>query len=147
MLCYVGLMLEGRIFCFESIFCTDSDCSVLQQLVVTPVGFTGHIPRRVFVCVGRSRVRVSRPGFEALKINVHQPWHQPVSARLCRLIGCETDDLGYDGVASSVLEYVQEVQCPPSFRRFWQGKLKHVDLVDSLHSLPTIIPTRQHLRR
>ena len=28
-------------------------------------------------------------------------------ARLCRLIGRETDDLSYDGVASSVLEYVQ----------------------------------------
>jgi hypothetical protein len=29
-------------------------------------------------------------------------------ARLCRLIGRETDDRAYDGVASSVLEYVQE---------------------------------------
>ena len=36
-------------------------------------------------------------------------------ARLCRLIGRETDDHTYDGVASSVLEYVQESTCPPIF--------------------------------
>jgi hypothetical protein len=29
-------------------------------------------------------------------------------ARLCRLIGREADDRGYDGVASMVLEYAQE---------------------------------------
>lgn len=40
-------------------------------------------------------------------------------ARLSRLIGRETDDLAYDGVASSVLEYVQEstAHCPA---RYWE---------------------------
>ena len=49
-------------------------------------------------------------------------------ARLCRLIGRETDDRGYDGVASFVLEYAQESTLYP----LDSGELKHFDLVDLL---------------
>jgi len=49
-------------------------------------------------------------------------------ARLCRVIGRETDDLTYDGVASSVLNYVQE----SAFSSQILGKLKHLNLVDFL---------------
>jgi len=44
------------------------------------------------------------------------------------VIGRETDDLTYDGVASSVLNYVQE----SAFSSQILGKLKHLNLVDFL---------------
>ena len=44
------------------------------------------------------------------------------------MIGRETDDLTYDGVASSVLNYVQE----SAFSSQILGKLKHLNLVDFL---------------
>jgi hypothetical protein len=49
-------------------------------------------------------------------------------ARLCRLIGRETDDHRYDGVASMVLEYAQESTPSP----LNSGELKHFNLVDFL---------------
>jgi hypothetical protein len=50
-------------------------------------------------------------------------------ARLCRLIGRETDDHTYAGVASSVLEYSQESAQSPLLG---SGKLKRFNLVDVL---------------
>lgn len=44
---------------------------------------------------------------------------------MARLIGRETDDLGYDGISHSVLEYMQESR--PCHRRCWI-KLNYFDL-------------------
>jgi len=40
-------------------------------------------------------------------------------ARVARLIGRETDDLGYNGIAQSVLNYMQESR--PSNGHFWRN--------------------------
>lgn len=40
-----------------------------------------------------------------------------VGARVAQLIGRESDDLGYDGIAESVLDYMQESR--PSHQRRW----------------------------
>ena len=46
-----------------------------------------------------------------------------MGARIAKMIGRETDDLGYRGTAKCVLEYCQESRCSNQFCR---GKLNHL---------------------